>query len=131
MTKKLVKLNKVAKAWVAALRSGKYKQTKDVLTRVNYKTGEIVGHCCLGVLCELAVEAKVISPATLMDGSSNLRYDRKSSLLPASVMRWSGMKSNDGTFGEMGADLTSLNDGGKSFKQIARIIEQKAAELFV
>lgn len=44
--------------WIAALRSGKFKQAHHVL-RAYYRdsaTGEVVttGYCCLGVLCEVA-----------------------------------------------------------------------------
>ena len=36
--------------WVAALRSGEYKQTRHVLRNI---TPENEGFCCLGVLCDL------------------------------------------------------------------------------
>lgn len=42
-------MNKEAKKkWVAALRSGEYQQTRDVLRAGNYRS-----YCCLGVLCDL------------------------------------------------------------------------------
>lgn len=44
---------KLAKKWVKALRSGKYKQTTDNLQ-------DETGHCCLGVLCEIQTEKKVM-----------------------------------------------------------------------
>jgi hypothetical protein len=48
-------LNEELKAkWIAALRSGEYTQIKGVLRGAN---GE--GHCCLGVLCEVA-EMKLV-----------------------------------------------------------------------
>jgi hypothetical protein len=46
-------MNEEAKRlWVAALRSGKYDQTTGALR-------DGVGYCCLGVLCEVAIEAGV------------------------------------------------------------------------
>ena len=44
--------------WLTALRSGEYKQAQKALRRVrNAPEGEqtdtIIGHCCLGVLCEI------------------------------------------------------------------------------
>ena len=54
----------IRKEWVAALRSGKYTQTRGRLRRVTpgtmaLKCGfstEPPGHCCLGVLCEVLKE---------------------------------------------------------------------------
>ena len=45
----------VKQQWVAALRSGEYKQGKNALRR-QYE-GEDAEFCCLGVLCDLAVKA--------------------------------------------------------------------------
>jgi hypothetical protein len=129
VTAKKTKLNKNARAWVKALRSGKYKQTKNVLTRVDVETGEIVGNCCLGVGCELAVKAKVIASPEI--GLGGLEYDGENAILPTSVREWLGLKDETGNFSRGARNLSGENDGGKSFKQIARIIEQKAAELFV
>lgn len=123
------KLNKNARAWVKALRSGKYKQVQNSLTSVDQKTGEILGHCCLGVLCELAVKAKVIPPPRA--GSDNLYYDGENAILTDAVRDWAGLKTSTGRFNGGDSALTVSNDEGKSFKQIARIIEQKAKELFV
>lgn len=40
----------IADKWVAALRSGNYKQTTGMLNRNNES------FCCLGVLCEIAIK---------------------------------------------------------------------------
>jgi hypothetical protein len=42
----------IKEQWVAALRSGKFKQAK-------YKLKENEGYCCLGVLCSLAEKENV------------------------------------------------------------------------
>lgn len=130
MATKKVKLNKNARAWIWALRSGKYKQTTGILTQADVTTGEIVGNCCLGVGCELALKAGIpMKVQTSADGV--VSYDSESKVLPPVVLDWLGLNCAKGIFNKGDRTLTSDNDGGKSFKQIARIIEQKAAELFV
>lgn len=121
-------LNAVAKKWVRALRSGKYKQTKHVLTRLK-KDGVPQSHCCLGVLCELAIKSGVSVNITPNTTDKSQRYDGKDGVLPPSVQKWAGLTSCDGTFEH--TDLTSLNDDGKSFKTIADIIVKHQKQLFV
>ena len=101
----------VKKLWVDALRSGDYKQGKRWL-RDNDK------FCCLGVLCELAVEM----------GVCGKDYDGSVSLLPTSVSKWSGVKDFHGDkvhIGEYSGRLTLHNDLGKTFEQIADAIEEQ------
>ena len=120
------KLNPNAQKWVKALRSGKYKQAKKALGR-----GE--RRCCLGVLCDLAVKAKVISkPATVeFKRKKVLEYDGSIEILPQSVADWVGLRSKIGLF-ENGDDcLSRRNDRGVGFKKIADLIEQNADELFL
>lgn len=52
---KYAKMSKSLKnKWVAALRSGKYEQTTGRLRRVRASGIHLTGHCCLGVLQEVA-----------------------------------------------------------------------------
>jgi hypothetical protein len=136
-------LNDNAKAWVAALRSGKYKQAVGVLTQE--ADGEIIGHCCLGVACELAVEAGVVK-----------RFERKEhyyrdvvygpdehcverTVLPRLVAAWLGLREANASFpsrdpADKAAEteaLTSMNDAQRSFEEIADVIEQEPPGLFV
>lgn len=54
--------------WIIALRSGLYTQTTEVLRRSIIEEGTCkVGHCCLGVLCELVVHNGLI-PEAKWDG---------------------------------------------------------------
>jgi hypothetical protein len=117
------KLNKNAQKWVRALRSGKYKQGPEYLCA----DGKF---CCLGVVCELAIKAdvQVKKSETEEDG---VRYNKQACVLPTKVMKWVGLKDDEGRFAEGYEMLTALNDSGKSFKQIARIIESKPKGLFV
>jgi hypothetical protein len=110
-------LNENAKKWVAALRSGEYKQAQSQL-----KTE--IGHCCLGVACELAKQAGVIS-------------DYKSSewFLPVTVRNWLGLATHGGTYQEsedtdLDMSLARKNDRGATFSEIADIIESEPEGLF-
>ena len=124
-------MNPVAKAmWLTALRSGDYKQGKGALN----KNGKF---CCLGVLCEISTEVLELKINTLNemsdcacpDCSSKTLYDGKGSYLPAIVAAWAGVdtmgaipsKDGSGTFG----NLTEMNDKGKTFEEIAQIIEER------
>jgi hypothetical protein len=116
-------LNKVAKKWVKALRSGKYKQGTGTLLTANGR------HCCLGVLTDLAVQAGVIKEFPVGAGS-----------LSGKVIQWSGVKTYFGQYIDGRGhqkNLASQNDGivgrslPKSFKQIAKIIESQPEGLFV
>jgi hypothetical protein len=52
-------LNPNAKKWVTALRSGRFKQGRSVLNQGDRAL------CCLGVACEVAIEAGVPVKKTL------------------------------------------------------------------
>lgn len=127
--------------WTEALRSGKYEQGSGVL-----KTRQ-GSYCCLGVLCELAVEAGVIAPAKEeIQDAINLgwRYETESGVLPTAVMEWAGLPDSEGTYEfsdeEMSehyvgnwkdvgyyrkTSLVNANDShGKSFPQIADLIDK-------
>jgi hypothetical protein len=92
----------IAKQWVAALRSGDYKQGQGQLknsARADY-------YCCLGVLAEL----------------SPYPYVGCSSYLKTNIVDWAGLQTGLGVGGDI--DLIEENDRWrKSFEQIADIIE--------
>lgn len=104
--------------WVKALRSGEYKQGKNALRNDKDE------HCCLGVLCELAVKAGAIPPAVL-DGDRYKYAGREATFLPSSVEQWAGIV--DQVYRDMDAisDLIEYNDGGKDFAYIADVIEAR------
>lgn len=114
--------------WLKALRSGKYRQGTGHLKKTTI-TGE-ARHCCLGVLCELAMRSKVIAPSVAAhDGISRIhQFDGNTGFLPLSVIEWAGLTDYDpdvSTKQGLATCLSHLNDSGKSFKQIANIIEQQ------
>jgi len=100
----------IARKWVVALKSGKYKQARSRL-----KNGD--NYCCLGVLCNLYEEE------TGDEGWENYK------VLPPQVRDWAGMQTNDGTYGDT-KRLTRDNDTlRKSFTKIANIIKENVDNL--
>lgn len=114
-------LNKNAKLWVKALRSGKFKQTKRALS----KNGK---YCCLGVACELAIQSGV----KLSKDSDELKtsYDGETDYLPEVVQKWLGLTTSHGKMSTTGLSLADRNDDGARFKTIANIIESEPEGLF-
>lgn len=111
----------IKKIWVDALRSGKYQQGKGCL----YRDGKF---CCLGVACEEAVKAGV-EVEKYCDDQGRISYDTVALTLPSSVRTWMGLKNNDPRVQttlngiESKWFLSALNDGGKTFAEIADLIE--------
>jgi hypothetical protein len=121
-------LNAAAKKWVEALRSRKFKQTY-------YKLSDGEKYCCLGVLCELAVEDGIIKKR--FQDEEVVYYGKGKNyveaLLPNLVQKWAGLSTSDGDFKISGRDksLTFLNDlDKKSFSEIATVIESEPDGLF-
>ena len=94
--------------WIAALRSGKYKQGTGSL-RKNDK------FCCLGVLCDIVDSSKWELPRS--EGTP-IVYDSRTSYLPEKI------KNNLNIEYRQQKDLAELNDEGKSFNEIADWIEE-------
>lgn len=92
--------------WVAALRSGKYKQAKESL-RV-----EGLGYCCLGVACDLSKLGRWDSTWYMVGTVSS-----SGSSLSTAVGEFYGLKTTDGR------QWAILNDNGASFPEIADAIE--------
>lgn len=132
----------IAMKWVAALRSGNYTQTKGVLK-------DDTGYCCLGVLCAiqgrefhyspepLITHPDVVDPRYYVDDVESLartNIGRNWSTLPTDLVRELEMHSPSGEFTPDGAldeegytknyDLAELNDAGKTFDEIADLIEK-------
>lgn len=129
----------IAKQWIEALRSGKYRQAKGALRDndllVNDRKYPVTGFCCLGVLCNLhAIEhpklaAKQTDPDAYLDHHS---------VLPKEVMKWAGMKNSEGSFRSEKAVglskdsewaqhdcLAEMNDSGNyGFLKLATFIEK-------
>lgn len=130
-------LNKNARKWVEALRSGEYEQERSFLKRNNK-------FCCLGVACELALKEELsglTSSIITVDKEIYGYYSDNEKVLqisnlPDSVKEWLRLSDTVGTFSPVaGVDttcLTGLNDVlGYSFLQIANFIESEPEGLFV
>jgi len=132
----------IAKKWIKALISNKYKQGTGTLKQYNSK-GE-AQHCCLGVLCELynkdmKKNKKKTLPENIYDNDCNFshgyaKFGNRKEDLPKEVREWSGMKTSLGKFAFKSKDYTGeysdtecladLNDSGRKFKTIAKIIDK-------
>ena len=101
--------------WVAALRSGEFKQGHGGL-----RDGD--RFCCLGVLCEIHRRIERGKRKwKKMDESPFKWYLDNYQVLPGVVQNWAGLEhENPAT--EQGA-LAELNDDGLDFDSIADIIE--------
>ena len=128
---------KIKNRWVKALRSGKYKQTKNILNGQG-------NFCCLGVLCDISGQGEWTNNTNNMAGeySGYLPHGIEvGSLasLPYEVRDWAKMKSCNGKFEKYKwqipgkentfCSLDLINDNGASFEDIANIIEKHWREL--
>jgi len=119
----------IKQPWVDALRSGKYQQGKDFLRREG-------NYCCLGVLCDL-YDRETSGPGWDEHcGSGGDDYLGSDTSLPGEVTRWAGLigSSDVNHRGEYSVNLrhhgyrtylSSINDEGASFNEIADLIEQQ------
>lgn len=107
----------VKQKWVDALRSGKYEQGRFLLKN---NDGQ---YCCLGVLCDLAVQEGVARETAESD---EFYYDGDALTPPPSVKEWAGSNleyldiGGEGEF-EFYAELNDYDD--LTFDQIADLIE--------
>ncbi len=118
-------MNKNAKKWVKALRSGKFRQTREKLRARNGAC------CCLGVACEVAIAGGVKVHREWSAYAKGYAYggEQLSGELPEEVRQWLGLRISDGVY--RNSRLTYDNDTlGLSFKQIADIIESEPEGLF-
>lgn len=113
----------IADKWVAALRSGKYKQGKGTLR----DSGN--NFCCLGVLCDiLDIPSSLHVSSISLESGINWSYGMNdevlnSAILPNSALLLSEIKNQHGDFGFKDS-LVTLNDNGSSFMEIADVIEK-------
>ena len=121
----------VKKAWVEALRSGKYEQGRNCL---HERTQLVDRYCCLGVLCEVAIDKGLnITSGSPRDAGDLVDYDGAVTYLPESVYDWATTDDRDPyrrdfvvphPLREGKQSLSALNDNGHSFKDIADLIEE-------
>lgn len=111
--------------WIAALRSGKYIQTRSVLYNYEESKDDKLAMCCLGVaehICGTPLEN--LRHTTI---PSNLRIDGKRGGKSPALLQ----ETWDDTFNNIVSKLAQMNDGidigcegSKSFEEIANWIEE-------
>lgn len=104
--------------WVAALRGGKYHQTKNRLCTID---GNQTFHCCLGVACRIAKKAGLDVGILKNDSDVTFFYedDYRKFSLPNQLAYKFGITYSDQSF------FVKINDTGYSFKDIADEIEKR------
>lgn len=106
----------IAEQWVAALRSGQYRQGTGRLCNMNNE------FCVLGVLCDL--HSKANGGAVQIDSGG---YMGATGYLPLDVVSWAGMSTRDGSVG--GNSLSAMNDSKVAFPDIANLISSHWQQL--
>lgn len=134
-----VKMNPVVKdKWIERLESDEIPQTFGALQRVEDlyegpnkdELDAPKGFCCLGVLCEIAVEEGIIPAPDLTPAGYRedfaVAYEGAVSYLPLVVAEWAGIDTNGKYFTNEGNKywLAADNDSGKTFPEIAQIIKE-------
>jgi hypothetical protein len=128
---------RVKEKWLAALRSGEYKQEKDTL-----RIGDCF--CCLGVLCDLQAR-ETDNLHWWEEGCGGYNYFGHDLDLPAEVTDWAGLELsnplipveiirkiesaplvlNKPAYSTVETiDLAGINDSGVPFSEIADLIEE-------
>jgi len=115
-----MKLGEKQQQWVDALRSGKYEQTKRRLKGNS-------GHCCLGVACQEFKDELDLEETT--DGET-YSFNGMPQELPSIVKNHLGLLTANGSVVSYRECLSSMNDNGKTFDEIADFIEEHTNQLF-
>lgn len=121
-----------AMAWVAALRSGEFKQGSGKLTKIKFGKET---NCCLGVECKLAIRDGLsldVNYCPNFRGFQFIKYNEQEDYLPQEVITWGEFNSYNPEFSFVDARdehihhyyLSDLNDDYFTFNQIADLIER-------
>lgn len=112
--------------WVEALESGRYPQVTGMLTQID-EDGKVIGHCCLGVLQELAADRGITTRHPRTDlGLMFYGPDKSEGVLSIEVQQWAGLRDCNPfvQHGGGGTTLSALNDYARlNFKQIAEVVK--------
>lgn len=104
-------------AWIAALRSGRYRQTRGVLFRKEPSWGGApAGYCCLGVACRLGgVKRNAMEGVSDPEGLSTAATD-------FNFEKWLGVSPNS----DLMTYAINWNDDERlTFKEIADRLEER------
>lgn len=118
----------IATKWVTKLRSGEYEQGRGYLCDGDK-------YCCLGVLCEMAVEEGIAAKVQTLSGMGYVEGTSApwQAVLGECVQNWAGLHGPTGKAVQMEdgqlQTVANLNDEGLTFAEIADIIELNAERL--
>lgn len=122
----------VRELWAAALESDRFAQGRSRLTSfLRLPGGDVTTNCCLGVLCELAVEAGVplrVRDVDVPGGVSYREYDGAQHFPPPAVLDWAGLDDQNPLVRVDDRDLTLgvVNDELQlSFAAIAQLVRDQ------
>jgi hypothetical protein len=121
----------IKEKWVAALRSGEYRQTRSTLR-------DETGFCCLGVLTDLYLKENDEEWVLI---NTHYSFDDENLLLPQQVQEWAEIDTDprlslneassairialESYQSNIPPTLAVLNDYGVPFKEIADVIENQ------
>ena len=114
--------------WVAALRSGKYKQGIGALRDTDDT------YCCLGVLCDIVKDEVGGEWESISEKLTHYNFvtptAAHSALLPDSVETYVGLETGDVIIvslapSHISRPVTAWNDEGRTFAEIADAIEEQ------
>ncbi len=119
--------SQIKQQWIRALKSSHYQQTTKYL-----RTEQ--GFCCLGVLCDLyAKEHDDVDWDVSNVDDVDYEFLNAAQVLPEKVMKWAGLSIDqkdpyyvvaDEETRERHIYLSTVNDNGSTFKEIAQLIEE-------
>lgn len=127
--------------WVAALRSGEYRQGR---SQLRTETPDGHRYCCLGVLCDLAAKAGIghwfDNVFYKTDVDTHYSEDYSATIPPEFVWKWAGYTATDSAGflikdpivaaqvdSKTSESLVGLNDNWNwSFEEIANAVEAEA-----
>jgi hypothetical protein len=128
---KMATIRKNREQWIKALESGRYKQTTGQLRNIDNGytlNGNSYGYCCLGVLCNIHKDKEhkwddhVFTAPNLFYDSNDVfdsATDEYFEMPPNSFL--DKVKVDKG----LADELATMNDNGKTFKEIATFLRKK------
>jgi hypothetical protein len=120
--------------WAEALESDRFRQGTGLLHQINAR-GVPDTFCCLGVLCELAVEEGIVDRKKAGPMAEcyayGKDYDRSTTTLPQAVVDWAGLRTGNPLIDGL-TPAVHLNDSKQwTFKEIAHALRSTPVEMIL
>jgi hypothetical protein len=108
--------------WLQALRSGEYKQGIGALHNVAGNS-----YCCLGVLCDIYVKEHPDNDVRMTHDNGFESFFGEKDVVPTNIQLWADIEDGnpDIEYDNVGITIAELNDNGKTFEEIAILIEEQ------